>query len=75
MKRLICSIIIICAIAVIKPASGQENTSDTLKCPACGMGVGMFVDTNATIRFNDASEPLVFDGPKCMFKYLSLIHI
>jgi copper chaperone NosL len=69
MGRLICSIMIICITALVAPASGQENSPNRLKCPVCGMLVGMFADTNATIQFKGSPESFVFDGPKCMFKY------
>lgn len=62
---------IFCLVTFSSLAVGQENsnTSQKIKCPVCGMLVGMFVDTNATIQFKDSPETLVFDCSKCMFKY------
>ena len=69
MGKLAYQILFLFIIGLTAPVSGQEKSSDKLKCPACGMLVGMFAETNATIVFKGASEPLVFDGSKCMFKY------
>jgi copper chaperone NosL len=52
-------------------AIGAEDISPNrkTKCPVCGMFVEMFIDWNGKIEFKDSSVA-IFDGSKCMFKYL-----
>ena len=72
-SRLCMPVLIICCLLIFPAVEMSAAEPDQApphkdKCPVCGMFVAMFVDWNAKIEFDDATQA-IFDGPKDMFKY------
>ena len=70
MRTVLSCLFVIC-LAVIAVAAGPVNSGAEPKdrCPICGMWVEKYADWHGRIQFSD-STAVLFDGPKCTFKYI-----